>query len=348
MAYEPTNTRRDGRFRSIEVKLPRRPGLTLRTRKGYLAPDSGRRVAASGTPAVPAPPAAAPAPAPAPRGLDAAEARALLEAPPAPSAGPLPVLMTADWFDMPPGGPRAVIRAHVDLAALARRPREARGPVTLEIVGGLYDAEGKAVGVPFGKRADLDLRADQVERLARSGLQYQELLPLRPGRYQVKLVALERGGGAVGSAAQWLEVPDLGAGSLAVSSLFLSASAAPGGAAAPAGTSTEEEALRDAHTLRRFRTDQSLYFQLYVYNPTRDASGSADVVLQAQVRAGGKLVAASKPQPAALQAKDGVPVPETNGIPLQGLAPGTYELRVVVVDRKARVNASRAVDFTVQ
>ena len=38
MGYYSTNDRRDGRFRKIEVKLPDRPGLTVRARKGYVAP----------------------------------------------------------------------------------------------------------------------------------------------------------------------------------------------------------------------------------------------------------------------------------------------------------------------
>ena len=38
MGYYSTNDRRDGRFRKIEVKLPNKPGLTVRARKGYVAP----------------------------------------------------------------------------------------------------------------------------------------------------------------------------------------------------------------------------------------------------------------------------------------------------------------------
>jgi hypothetical protein len=179
--------------------------------------------------------------------------------------------------------------------------------------------------------------------VARSGLQYQELVTVPPGRYQVRLVAHERAASLTGGAAQWVEVPDVAAGGLAISSLFLSASAPRAGEAVAA-----EEALRDAHTLRRFKSGQSLYFQVYVYNPARDDARAADVVLQAQLRGGGKLVAASRPQPVALQEKDGVPLPETNGMPLDGLSPGAYELRVVVVDRKANASASRSVDFTVE
>ena len=49
IAYEPTNTKRDGRFRRIELRLPRHPDFSVRTRAGYLAPDDkqARREAAA-------------------------------------------------------------------------------------------------------------------------------------------------------------------------------------------------------------------------------------------------------------------------------------------------------------
>ena len=39
LAYEPSNTKRDGRFRKIELKLPAHPAYTIRTRSGYYAPE---------------------------------------------------------------------------------------------------------------------------------------------------------------------------------------------------------------------------------------------------------------------------------------------------------------------
>lgn len=335
MAYEPANMRREGRFRRIEVRLAHQSGLKVRTRKGYLEPDDrkpGLRAAAE---------APAPAPDPAGRPLDESEARALLSSLP---EGGLAVRLTTDWFDLPPAGTRAVVRAHFDLSRVFWQEVKGRQQAVIEIVGGVYDAAGKPVGAAFGKRAALDLSSSEAERMVRSGLQYQELLPLAPGRYEVRLMAHERGAEVRGGAAQWVEIPDLGRGGLAVSSLFLSSSERAVGE----NGAEAEKGLRDAQTLRRFKAAQSLYFQLYVYNPQRDERRAADVVLQAQIRSGGALIAASRPHPAALQQKDGVPLPETNGLPLQGLSAGAYELRVVVVDRKANVTASRSVDFTVE
>lgn len=37
VTYEPTNLKKDGKFRSIEVRI-KKSGVTIRTRKGYNAP----------------------------------------------------------------------------------------------------------------------------------------------------------------------------------------------------------------------------------------------------------------------------------------------------------------------
>ena len=53
LGYYSTNDRRDGRFRKIEVRV-RQPGLTVRARKGYVAPR-GRAGRREGRPARPPP-----------------------------------------------------------------------------------------------------------------------------------------------------------------------------------------------------------------------------------------------------------------------------------------------------
>ena len=43
MAYEPASQKHDGKFRRIDLRLPGHPDYTVRTRKGYLAPDERHR-----------------------------------------------------------------------------------------------------------------------------------------------------------------------------------------------------------------------------------------------------------------------------------------------------------------
>jgi VWFA-related protein len=329
LSYEPTNTKRDGRFRKIEVRLAGRPTLVVRTRKGYYARDDKHPDRAPSATSFYL--------------LDEAEARTALAAPV--SAGGVPVQLTAAYLDLPPVGPQALVAAHVDLERLEWRKEGKRERATLEIVGGVYDAGGRPVGAAFGKKADLDLSADEAKRARASGLEFQQSMPLSPGSYEVRLLARDAERRTLGGAREKLDVADLTSRKLALSSVFLSSSAPTETSAkdAPSGA-----ALHSDQTRRRFKRNEELTFQVYVYNPVVDEKGASDVVLQAQLRANGQLLAASKPLPVAFQEKDGVPVPQTNGMGLAGLPTGPCELRIVVVDKKANATAFRDVAFTIE
>jgi VWFA-related protein len=324
MAYEPTNQKRDGRFRRIELRLAGRRQLVVRTRKGYYAADA-RQPAGPSAPEV-----------------NVAEGLAALGK--ALPSGGLPVRLTADFLALPPSGPQALVRANVDVGGLAWQKSKTGHHATLHIAVGAYDAEGNPVGVPFGGRRELDLNPAEYERVRTAGVDFQRPLPLDPGRYEIRILARDLDGKAVGGAKQWVEIPNLEDKNLALSSVFVSSSStalsnplAEPAAGAPPG-----------QMLRRFKPTDSLYFRFYVYNAFEQIDGSADALIQAQILSQSKVIAASKPQPASMLTKDGVAVAQANGMSLDGMAPGAYELRVVVVDRIANLTASRNVDFTVE
>ncbi len=334
VAYEPTTKKHDGRFRKIAVRVARHADYVVRTRTGYFAPEDKKTVS-------PPPPArlrGVPGRAP----LSESELRAVL-AMPLPTDR-VPVHLSADYLSLPVKGSLAVVRAQVDLAGLKWQEADGRFQAALDVAGGVYDKDGQPVGAPFGRHVDLDLPSDARKRAVDEGFQFQQEVALPPGRYQVRFVTHESKLGQAGGAASWVEIPDLGDKKLMISSVFLSGT----DASAKAGGAPNGEMFRDAQTLRRFKRGESLYFQLYVYNPLLDEKGASDVILQAQIRSGGKMLAASKPAPAAARDKDGTPLPETNGMSLEGLDAGRYDLRVVVFDRKANVSVQRTVDFTVE
>jgi VWFA-related protein len=334
MAYEPTNSKHDGRFRRIEVRVPGRADLKVRTRAGYFAPDDRKRASTrEGGLTLPV-------------ALSDAEARAALGA--ALPASGIPVSLTVDYLDLPPGGPQAVVRARMEVADLPWREAEGRRRADLDIVGGVFDVSGALVGRPFTRHVALDLTPAEQERVQQSGLQFQQRVLAAPGRHDVRLVVLDASLAPLGGASEQIEIPDLAAQELTLSSVFLSSTTASS-TTAPEGVAPDDagtpETLRDAQVLRRFKRSESLYFQVYVYNVVPDES---DVVLQAQIRSSGNLVAASKAQPMTFHEKDGVPLPQSNGMSLEGFDPGRYELRVVVVDRRTGATAFRDVDFTVE
>jgi VWFA-related protein len=325
MAYEPASQKRDGRFHRIDLRLPRRPQLVVRTRKGYYAPQEGK---VAGGP---------------PRGLTESDSLAALgQAIPTSTT----LRMAADFVALPTAGSQAVVRSHVDVGGLTWRKADGRLRAALHIVGGAYNADGNPVGTPFRARRELDLSQAEYERMRFEGVDFQQQLPLEAGRYQIRVVAQDPDGQTVGGATQWVEIPNLADRKLTLSGVFLSSSPSSlGGTASNAAVGAL--ATRDAHALRRFKRTDGLYFQFYVYNSSVDDQGAADAVIQAQIWSESKVVAASKPQPATQLVKDGVSIPQANGMSLESLAPGLYQLRIVVVDRQANATAFRSIDFTV-
>jgi len=333
LAYEPANQKRDGRFRKLAVRLPRHPDYVVRTRQGYFAPGAKKRAKQEKRAAA----------IQGPRPLSQAEAQLVLGAPP-PQAG-IPVRVAADYVELADGGSQAIVKAHVDPAGLLWKKAGERQRAEFDLVGGVYDASGQPVVSPFaGQHYAFDVAPADYAKLKETGVRFETTVPLKPGRYEVRMLALDSGHAPLGGAAQPIEIPDLAQKKLTLSSVFLSSSAATTGAAPGGGAA---EALRDAQVLRRFKASDTLYFELYVYNAARDAAGAGDVTLQAQIHSAGKPPFASKPQQALLKKKDGVLLPEGNGMPLSSLAPGSYELRIVVVDKKTNATAARSLDFTV-
>jgi hypothetical protein len=185
----------------------------------------------------------------------------------------------------------------------------------------------------------MNLEPDYEHRAA----PYKKMVPLRPGRYQVRLAAQDDGTGLLGSAWRRIEIPELASGRLALSSLFL---LKDGGASSAAAGAEAGRALRSVQGRRRFGRGEGLYVQLYAYNPKRDASGTIDLVAQAEVLRGGARLAAAAPEAMEDVGPRGV-VTHLSRIGLQQFEPGDYELRVTVTDRNASSMATRRRSHTV-
>ena len=156
------------------------------------------------------------------------------------------------------------------------------------------DENGETAATLPTERSAIDLSEAEYRQLLARGLPYQRAIALPPGRYQVRLAVREDAMGLLGSAWQRVEIPDLAPGRLTLSSLFLleenkSNQAAPD----PAGPPD----LRSAQALRHFHRGDSLYAQVYAYNPKRDASGVANLVSQAEILRGGVTLGTAAPEP---------------------------------------------------
>ena len=313
LAYEPANTARDGKFRKIEVQVPGRRDLKVRTRAGYFAPDDRKAQATDETPETR-------------REREIGQALGALF----PLDG-VPMRMSADFIDLPPAGPQAVVRARLDVSGVPFVPTGERYDADLEIAVAVYDETGDLVGSVAGDRAQLSLTEESYRRALADGLTVQRTVPLPPGRYQVRLAAREATRSLLGSAHAWVEIPDVASRPLTLSSVFLLGDAGEG--------ATE---LEDEQVDRRFRRSQGLHYVVHVYEPP---SGQADVVLQAQVWRAKQLVGVT-PEHALPRGPEGRKWSER--LSLASLAPGAYELVVIATDRATKRRAERRATFRVE
>ncbi|MBA2353133.1 MAG: VWA domain-containing protein [Acidobacteria bacterium] len=205
LGYYPTNERRDGRVRRIQVRM-NRPGLEAYARKSYVAPkdkeDKRVEESASGT---------------------SPELRTALN-----SALPTPGLalsVNAVPFKGANKKTSVVVTVQVDGQRLTFKPQGDVFTNTLEISMMAMDQNAK---IQNGDRALLDLKLRQPTRdlVMQAGMRSVLALDLAPGRYQLRVAAREGNDGAVGSVFTDLEVPDFAKEKFAMSGVLLTSTGA--------------------------------------------------------------------------------------------------------------------------
>jgi VWFA-related protein len=182
LAYYPPSDKRDGKFHKIDVRV-NRPGLTVRARRGYLAPR-GR------------PPAQ---PAPNEKGPSLALRDALNS--PLPVSGLTMQVAVAPFKGTAPN-------ASVFLTT------EFRGRDLSLVPNGVLEYSYLAVD-PRGRvrggnndQVRWNLKPETKALIEQSGFRVLNRINLPPGRYQVRIASHDSNGGKVGSVAYDLDVPD--------------------------------------------------------------------------------------------------------------------------------------------
>jgi hypothetical protein len=322
LAYEPTGGKRDGGFRKIEVRLPGLKDARVRHRKGYFAPDDRPGApSASG--------AAAGGPVPLPEDRIRAEMKTALNSA-TPLAG-LPVRVSADFVSVDAAASQVVVSAYVDLRDVPFLRTGDRRLATVDVAGTVFDESGQVVGDLPVERAALDLTDEDYERAVERGLPYRRAATLKPGRYRVT-VAVREGGGKVGNATQWTEIPDLGQGKPALSSLFLM-------------KEDGNSPLRPVQAHPVFQNTESLYVEFFSYNLRPDATS---LVTRTEIGRGGAVLAASAPELMSASGRSGPGRAHTRKINLRPFAPGDYEVRIVVTDLQTNATLFQRAGFTIQ
>jgi VWFA-related protein len=187
LGYSPTNSRRDGRFRTIEVTVHNHPGVTVRARGGYFEPASDRET-----------------PRPDPDALNP-EVRAGLDSPF--GAPGIPLRMTSYVFGPQTGTTmRTLLVAEADPAPLRLAPRDGRYSATLESYVLVHDRSRDSLE-RNERLIELNVPAEAFAGLAKAGIPIQREFALAPGTYQATLLLRDRETGTIGSVRHEFDVP---------------------------------------------------------------------------------------------------------------------------------------------
>jgi VWFA-related protein len=320
------------RFHKLSVEVTR-PGLSVRSRSGfYEAGDDARRATQT-------------------------REEQLREALTAPfNSGDVRLRMTALFADDRKLGPYAHTLIHVTASDLGFK-EEADGWRTarFDLITVAFDDEGKVAG-QLGRTRTLRTRGEDYERLLREGFVYFVDLPLKkPGGYQLRAAVRDASSGRVGSAGQFVEVPDLNDGRLALSGLIVSGSDSDKTAAlaGEGGGDGDGRAADTGPALRRFRRGAAVGYGLYVYGARLDpASQRPRLLTELRLLRDGRPVFKGKALPFdAAGQQDAARLVAGGSFRLgTDLQPGEYVLQLVVTDllaEESRRTSASWIDFEI-
>lgn len=307
LGYYPTNDRRDGKFRRIDVKV-NRPGLTVRARKGYVAPR-GR-----------APETKAPGPnAGSPELRDAVNS-------PLPTSG-LPLAVNAAVFKGPAPNGSVVVSTLLGARDLQLTEKDGTFHNELEIVMTAVDQKGKSYSSDRNT-ITLAFKPDSVPRVRAAGFRIISAIDLPPGRYQLRVAMREALGKRAGSVFADVEVPDFAEEKLSMSGIALT-SATSGVAPTVRPKDPLKELLPGPlTTYRDFSTMDELAFFAEIYDNT--GRQPHKVALSAALKAeGGQTVFQTREErdSSELEGQSGG-YGFTGRIPLKSAPPGLYVLQI--------------------
>jgi len=211
---------------------------------------------------------------------------------------------------------------------------------------------GRAVG-QLRRQLDLRLTPDQYQQLRQRGLLYSARLPIKePGGYQFRAAVRDRTSEAVGTGAQFVEVPKVGKGEVALSGVVMMDVTAAG---TPTGLSTE--ALADGvlgePAVKIFRPGTQVAYTCEIY----DGRGKRDqgFATSATLLRDGRPVFTTPTSAVGGADRNAKPVgsvPVGGKLSLgRGLPRGSYTLQVSVApqtDKKKTTPATQWVDFEVR
>ena len=327
IAYEPDDATFDPqirRFNRLEIKV-NRPGTRVRYRSGFFGISDEKIL----------PP------------RQSVEAR-ILNAITSPFAvNEIDLKLNALFYNREPAG--NVIRSLVHIEAedlkFTDQPNGAK-QTTFDVIGVGFGDNGTIVD-QTSKTYTLTLPKESYERAMARGLVYDFSFPIKKaGAYQLRIALRDHGSDRIGSANQFVEVPNLKKGRLVSSGVMLqNVEYAEWLKRAAGKPSKATDPLNDTST-RRFKRGSVLMYGFTIYNAKRVGGGPPNLTYQTTIFRDGVPVFENPVRPVGSQGTDPGSVDLSAAIALGAeMLPGDYVLQITVVDALAKEKRNSTTQF---
>ena len=331
LAWRPdSELSRSNKFRRIEVKIAGRPDLSVQVRRGFFDLPNEPEVAKE-------------QPNTTPSNNIAAELRRSLT-----SAYPkvqIPLSLHLSYVNSPDKGDLLYATVQVPTNVLSFTSLEGKHTAVVDLLGVVYNANGEP-GANFNKKVTITTKSLEAIQ-GDENMVYNFPVYLKPGLYQTRVAARDERTGRIGTAHEWIEVPDTTSGQLAMSSILIGARSE-----LPISSTSTNSPADPGTQLRagnRFSQRDSLRFVAIIYNATSVTGVPPDVAIQVQVVRDDQPVVTAPLKKVSLEgANDLKRIPYAAELSLAGLPPGRYMLQVSIVDRLSKTSATRQTRFDIE
>jgi VWFA-related protein len=320
---------RAGHYSSIRVSIPGRPDLKVHLRRdsinlsGLVAEEKDRAQSTA---------------------TMAASGNVLVKALEYPwPISELPTSLYCGFLYMPETGAYALdISMQTEIERSDSSDGGSRAGIPVEVMGVVADRNGKTLG---RFKLSLDKPADSLKEASAGNSEYvySRLVSIPPGIYQVRVAAHDPRTGHVGSAHQWIEVPQPAPGQIQASSVFLTRPHHDEGVADvdpfPAAFDPNE-----ISTDCRIASGSRLSYLVQIFNPS-----NTPVLLRATIYRGNQALIQSPLQTLNQQspAKTGSQFTGAS-LRMNGLTPGAYVLEISADSGAGKETVTRRLPFWIQ
>jgi VWFA-related protein len=332
LGYSSTNPARDGKFRSIQVRLVNRPetkGARIEARPGYYA---GRSFANTNN----------------------RDREAMLDdqLQAAVSSTDMPMVLGTGYFRQQtsdrPNDRNNPDRFYVPIAlavpGFAVPVANKAAEVQLDVKGEVRDEQGRVIG---RLRETIKVPSGGADTLAGKQVFYQSGVSLPPGRFIAKVVVRENTGGAFGSFEAPIIVPQMDPKVMKVSSVVMSTQVQKA-----ATGRTDNPLVRDGVQLlpnltRAVGRNQKVYFYYEVYDPALAEQRPDLKTSLAFYRAGVKVFETPVVDKTTIDEPNRRAVVFQFEVPAEQFKPGAYTCQINIIDSIASTVAFPRVSFVV-